>query len=124
MEEVGQTFAAASVQLTKKGSATMESKEPKAAEEETASATLAPEVTKNEEDEDDEVEVEEFELAPAGCTQIYNASGGLWSQTDGLRDTYRRSVRTGKLVYYGGAVVTARKSTGGKCPPKRMAQLQ
>ena len=128
---MGQTFSAASVQLPKEGAATMapkgSPKELKAAqedtaEEDTAAGCLAPSPSSSaaaqneEEDDDDDAADDEFELAPAGCTQIYNASGCVWSRSDGLRDTYRRSVRTGKLVYYGGPVVTARKSTGGPAP--------
>ena len=56
-----------------------------------------------------------FELEPSGCAKIFNADGGAWKRGDG-RDSYRRCVRTGKLVYYGGAVVTARKSAGGRAP--------
>jgi gamma-glutamylcyclotransferase (GGCT)/AIG2-like uncharacterized protein YtfP len=59
---------------------------------------------------------EEWELTcPGGCTRIFNAAGADWSDRDG-RDSYRRSLLTGELVHYGGAVATARKSTGGCAP--------
>ncbi len=66
-------------------------------------------------------EGEEWERAhPGGCERIFGPTGEDWTPADG-RESYRRSLRTGELVYYGGAVVTARKSTGGKAPRKRLA---
>ena len=57
-----------------------------------------------------------YELdAVASCTKIYNAAGGAWTPDDG-RNSYRKNMRTGLLEFYGGAVVTARKSTGPPAP--------
>jgi len=71
------------------------------------------------EEEEEEEEEEEYELEASGCARILNVNGGAWAQSDG-RDSYRRSTRSGELVYYGGAVVTARISTGGKAPPRQI----
>ena len=70
-------------------------------------------------EEEEEEEEEEYELEASGCARILNVNGGAWAQSDG-RDSYRRSTRSGELVYYGGAVVTARISTGGKAPPRQI----
>jgi len=64
-----------------------------------------------EEDEDDDWEL----MGPGGCTRILNAAGNDWTHGDG-RESYRKSLTTGKLVYYGGAVVTARISTAPPAP--------
>ena len=59
---------------------------------------------------------EAYELAsPDGCTRILNSVGADWTHLDG-QNSYRRTLLTGELVYYGGPVVTARKSTGSKAP--------
>ena len=59
----------------------------------------------------EEEEEEEWELdGPGGCTRIFTAKGENWKEEDGM-ESYRKSVKTGQLVYYGGAVVTARIST-------------
>ena len=68
-------------------------------------------------------EEEQYELAPSGCTQIFNKNGAAWAHSDG-RDSHRRSTRSGKWVVYGGAVVTARISTAGKAPRKQLATAQ
>ena len=63
---------------------------------------------------------QEYELAPSGCAQIFNADGGAWVNSDG-KNSYRRCTRTGELVYYGGTVGTARISSGEKAPCKQLA---
>ena len=68
---------------------------------------------------DDPRESERWELAASGAEMIYNAAGKAWTYEDG-NNSYRRSLKTGELVYYGGTVVTARKSAGGKAPRRKM----
>ena len=63
---------------------------------------------------------EEYELEASGSARIFNVDGGAWAQSDG-RDSYRRSTISGELVYYGGAVATARRSAGGKAPRRQLA---
>lgn len=61
-----------------------------------------------------------YVLDPSGCTSIYNEQGQPWTENDG-RNSYRRLLSTNDLEYYGGAIVTARKSTGGPAPRKQLA---
>ena len=60
---------------------------------------------------------EEWELTcPGGCTRIFNAAGADWSDRDG-RDSYRRSLLTGELVHYGGAVAEHADGSAGLDEP-------
>ena len=67
-------------------------------------------------------DAEDWERAgPGGCWRIFGAEGKDWTLQDG-QDSYRRSLRTGELVYYGGTVVTARISTGSPAPRKTLSR--
>lgn len=61
-----------------------------------------------------------YVLDESGCTSIYNKDGLSWTEFDG-RDSYRRLRQTGALEYYGGAVVTARKSSDPPAPRMQLA---
>ena len=64
----------------------------------------------------------EFILEASGALAIFNASGEPWKTGDNRRDTYLKVAATGALEPYGGAIVTARKSSGPPAPRRSLVK--